>query len=79
MNDLKDTVEKAEIVRRPTKRRPHGLERQRLVVEASGAIFVVAAMALIHPALGVLFLGLGLILAANFYMGDEGDDDAGSG
>lgn len=46
-------------------------ERRRSIVEAAGAVLVVASLAMIDVALGLLAAGLALILTANFSMGDD--------
>lgn len=51
-------------------------ERRRLIVESAGALLVIAALIMVHVALGVMVGGLLLIAVANFYM--KGDEDAGS-
>lgn len=55
-------------------------ERRRLWVELVGVGFVVVAVAdILGPGYGVLAAGGALIMAANFYMSGDNDDDSAPG
>lgn len=55
-------------------------ERRLQLAELLGGLIVVAGLAMIHPAMGVITLGALLILAANFtgVFGESEADDADS-